>query len=705
MLISARWLLALLDAPASMLPTYAEAQEHLIHAGFPIESRTELPSGDLQLDVEITSNRGDCISHLGLARELGARLGVGAAPDPRPVGAIVEDGPAQETRLEVRVAPALCPRFLVRVVRGVRVGPSPAWLRERLEAVGQRSISNVVDATNYLSLEMGNPCHAFDAAKISGGLTVRMATQGEVLATLDGKARTLTGGEAGDVVVADAQRAQSLAGVIGGATSQVTDATTDVILEVATWDPATVRRTARRQGIRTDASHRFERLVDARTLDTAIDRLATLVQMVAGGQIARGVIASAPAPAPTRVTLRPQRVAQILGVEIQAGAIAQALGALGIEVGPIGRGGDGLLCTVPAHRPDLTREIDLIEEVARVRGLDAIPLHDQVGVHVRGPQASEGAMSHLAGILTGLGFFEATTFSFSSESAARAFATPGLEIVKVEQARAADPALRTSVLPGLLGSRRANQHARVSVAGGVRLFETASTFALAGPGGTGQGDALAERRTLALLLDVPGEGKKRSVADKQLGVRLVRGALEELARGLGGRDASLDIEPAAADVSGFDADVFGFVLLRGARIGRIGLASASMLREFEIELPVAMAEVELGPLIAAYPPRAQIAALPAFPEIERDISLIVGEGVTWREIDAAIGTSQTPRLESADFVTTFRGGQIGKGKKSVTVRLRFRDASRTLTHEEVDAPVAALVQRLGEGLGATLRLA
>ena len=701
MLISARWLLSLLDLSNSSLPSFDEAEHHLINAGFPIESKTLLPNGDLQLDVEITSNRGDCISHLGLARELAARLGARTRLDHATSPATSESGPAPST-LDVRV-PTLCPRFTLRAVKGVKVGPSPAWLRERLESVGQRSINNIVDATNYVSLELGNPCHAFDAAKIKGHtLIVRHALPGEKLATLDGKLRTLA---PDDVVVADAHHAQSLAGVIGGGESQVTDGTTDLLLEVATWDTGTVRRTARRHGIRTDASHRFERLVDARTLDAAADRLAALIQVLAGGSVQASITSAGPTPPLTQVRLRPARVNQIMGVELEPHDIVRALEALSITVGPLGRAADVLLCTVPAHRPDLTREIDLIEEIARVRGLDTIPLHDTVLVHVRGPQQDEAALREMATILTAHGFFETTTFSFASESASAAFVPGTLEAIKVDQARAADPTLRTSVLTGLLGSRRANQNARVTSPGGIRLFEIANAFAQTRGVAPGQ-NTQTETRTLALLLDVPGEGKKRSIADKQLGIRLGRGALEALARALVGPEAALDITPPTPptpDAPGFEPGAFGHVTLRGTRIGRMGLLTAALQREFELEIPVVGVEVELAPFLSAYPPKATIASLPAFPAIERDASLIVSEATTWSAIAHQITATHTPRLEQVDFITTFRGGQIGKGKKSVTVRLRFRDAARTLTHEEVDAPVNALMQTLQETLGATLR--
>lgn len=696
MLASTRWLLRLLGPQAAHLSSEA-LQSALIDAGFPIESATPLDNGDTRLDVEITSNRGDCLSHLGLAREIAAHLKL-PAPTPRgsPAPSKNAEPIAKALTLESRVGDA-CPRFTARVVRGVKVGPSPAWLREALESVGQRSISNVVDATNYLNLELGQPCHAFDLARLSGSaIVVRTANEGEALTTLDGKARTLKRDE---IVVADAQRAQSLAGVMGGRDSEVTDATRDVVLEVATWDPVAVRRASRRHQLRTDASHRYERLVDARAIDAAADRLAALVIEIAGGTMCEGSLAVGPAlPAPTRLRVRPSRVRDVLGVEVPDSEMVGALERLDVRVLSER---DVLVCTIPPQRPDLTREIDLIEEIARVVGLAQIPTRDRVGVLVRPPQERERARRELAGLLAGMGFYEAITFSFCSRKEGALFMPPTMQPVEVDdERRKAEPMLRPSVLSGLLACRRANQNAQPTLEA-CRFFEVASVFAQQ-PGSGPLPDSL-ERTNLALAIDVPN--RSRSGADIQLAVRTLRGTIESLVRSLAGAGADLAFSPQPSHAKAFDAGAYARVSLGGLALGFIALISREAQSMYDLAGPMVVAELDFDRLLAAFPPRARVTPLPAFPGIERDVSFVLDEGVAWSRVEERLASRRTPeaRLKSWRFVGTFRGAQIGPGKKSVTVRFAFRDPSRTLRHEEVDGDVSGIVEDLKQSLGATVR--
>lgn len=689
MLISLAWLRRYL--PGNHSP---DAIEHaLIQAGFPIESRTTLPSGDIRLDVEITSNRGDCLSHLGLAREAAAQLAVELQPPEEggvPAGAgSVSDHLALENR-----APDACPRFTARVIRGVTVGPSPAWLREALENAGQRSINNVVDVTNFIAAEFGNPCHVFDLAALDGhALIVRRATPGESLTTLDGRARTLAGDE---IVVADRARAQSLAGVMGGQASEVTDRTRDVVLEMATWDPVLVRHAARRHSLRTDASHRFERLVDPRTIDAAARRAAALIAEVAGGRVCDGVLdAGTPLPAPTRVVLRPSRCRALLGIDLTVDEMVTALRRLAIHVEPIGRAGEALACEVPPWRPDLTREADIIEEVARVVGFARLPVRERLDVAVKPAQAREIARREAADVLTALGFYETITFSFTADRTAAAFAPRGISVVRVDDdRRGEEPALRPSILPGLLACRRTNQHADIRAPGGVRLYELAAVF------GERDGHS-AERRVLALLLDVPVRGKSATADETQEGLRLMRGTLDALALRLAG--SRLEISPDAPDRDGLDPRAFGRVLLRGTPLGWIGLVAPAQLRAFDLAHPVVAAELDADTLLDAFPPAPALRPLPQFPAIERDISLIVPEATSWATIEHAASAELRAPLESIAFIGTYRGPQIGAGRKSVTIRLTYRDASRTLRHDEIDAPAASLQQHLKGVLGAEIR--
>jgi len=675
-----------------------EVEALLTDAGFPIDAREELPGGDTRLEVEVTSNRGDCLSHVGLAREIAAKSGRELTlPD---VSAAAAAGNAADFLTLQNTVPEACPRFTVHIIRGVKVGPSPEWLVKALESVGQRPINAIVDITNYLNFEFGQPCHVFDLDKLAGkALVVRYAREGEALTTLDGKKRVL---KADDVVVADAQRAQSLAGVIGGGESEVSAATRDVVLEAATWDPVAVRRASRRHQVRTDAGHRFERGVDARTIDVPARRAAALIAQLGGGTLAGGMLdAGRPAQPLRRVMLRPQRCREIIGVALDDSEIAGLLTRLGIGVR---HAAAALECTIPAWRPDLEREIDLVEEVARTKGLDAIAMHERMSVGIRGPQASERATREIGGVLAGLGFNETVTFGFVAPKQAQPFLPAGLGLLAVDDDRRRNEGtLRPSVIPSLLVCRKKNQDGGVDVPGGIRLYETGAIFAeqpaAKGPGTT------AERRVLALVMDIPGvaKGKPGTVEERQSGIRILRGAIECVARAMAGPDAGLELRAGPPANAALEPEACATVLLGGKPVGWLGLISGAAQRQFDLAVPVVAAELDLGLLQAPFPPRSRAHPLPAFPAIERDVSLVVDEATPWSAVRDMVESAKPALLEGVEFVGTYRGKQIGPGKKSMTLRLRFRDPNRTLRHDEVDPQVNSLVGRAGEQLAATVR--
>lgn len=712
MLTSVAWLHQYLSGPRL---SGERVEQLLMDLGLPSESRTSITTlagtsaqaSDEVLDVEITSNRGDCMCHLGLARELAAAPASGVTLAPPALEGLSEAGEGAATSLALEnTVPEQCPLFLARVIRGVRVGESPAWLKARLEAAGQRSINNVVDVTNFIALELGTPCHAFDLAKLEGArIVVRMARKGETLTTLDAKARTLAGDE---VVVADALRAQGLAGVMGGQSSEVTSDTRDVVLEMATWNPVAVRRASRRHQIRTTASARYERIVDPRSLAFACDRAAGLIAMLGGGTVAPGVLRGGAALAPDlMVRFRPSRCRQILGIDLPTERMVRHLGAIGVTVQPIGRGGEELACAVPHWRPDLTREIDLIEEVSRVEGLASVPVRESVAVRVREPQREERARREMASVLAGLGFCETVTFSFTTPALAKVFAPEGLlPVVMDDSRRGNEPALRSSVLSGLLECRRRNQHAGVTQPGGVRIFEVASTFAQRPTSPTAARSdtpASVEAMALALLLDCPGAGA--SVGDQQAGLRQMRGVIEALTRALAGPGVPLVIEPAAPSCKAFTRGAFARVLLGGEAIGHYGLIDRALQAQCELGVGVIGAELLAPSLWKHFPPRSKVTLPPAFPAIERDISLIVAEGVRFEQIAQGLTRHAPELMEGLSFVTTYRGKPIAPGHKSITVRLAFRDASRTLTHDEVDAPLAKALEKLRGELAFDVRQA
>lgn len=698
---SLTWLASLLGGEDASSPlTVDEVDAALTAAGFPLDG-VEPKGEDALLDVEVTSNRGDCLCHLGLAREIAAITG--RAVTPRAIGE-VQRGPAVgehltlENRCSAGERPA-CPTFTAHVILNARIGPSPAWLRDLLESVGQRSINNAVDVTNWLNLEQGNPSHVFDLDRLEGKtLIIREATEGEPLATLDGASRKLA---AGEIVVADAAKATSLAGVIGGADSQVEEGTTNIVLEVATWDPARVRAASRRHAVRTDASHRFERVVDPRTCLPAAEIAARLIAELTGGTLCEGaLVEGAPMPEGRAITLRPQRCSAVLGIETPADEMVRLLRSVEIDVRVHE---DALACTPPPHRAhDLTREIDLIEEIARLRGFDAVPMARRLAIKAQPPQPEEQAMDGIAHALTALGFYEAVTFSFTSPDKAAPFLPSGASLVNVDDdRRGAEPTLRPSVLPSLLTCRRVNRDAQVHQDGGVRLFEVSATF------WSRSERTNEESRKIALLVDAGGEGPKAKAADVQHGVRVAKAAIESMVALCFGHEARLRVETGGALPAAMDAANAGRVFVehagRSVELGYFGLPTGETLSLFDLQRPVIVAELELEPLLDAYPPTPRVTALSAFPGIERDLSVVVPQSTPWAQIESTVEGLSLDRLRAIAFVGTYAGKQLGDGKKSVTLRLAFRDDDRTLRHEEVDPQMERAIGALREAVGAEVR--
>ncbi len=698
MLASVKWINQYLD-PSDL--TADEAVDVLERTSFPIEEREDLAGGDARIDVELTSNRGDAFSHLTLAREIAAVTGrrvvePEAWAEPPGVARVDRLG---ETTITVET-PEACPRFTARAIRGVEVGPSPAWLREALEAVGQRSINNVVDVSNYVLFELGHPSHAFDLDRLlERRLVIRWAREGEQIASLDGHIHKLL---TSDLVVADAERVVSLAGVVGGTDSGVSEQTVDVLLEVATWDPITIRNTARRLHIFTDAGYRFERTVDPRDVARASARATELILQVAGGTVDDGMIdAAQPVREREVIELRPQRCKGLLGVEISADDMARHLSSIAFEVEPKG---DVLRVGVPHNRAhEVTREVDLIEEVGRIHGIDNIPVAETLPVrfdfdHPPSWQQREGALDAIGSVLTGLGYFETVTFSFLAEDDARAFLPKGLELVRIDEERRREaPWLRPSAIPSLLTCRKANRDGGVEQPGGIRLFEIASVFAEV-EGGRRE---TVEHMNLSLLADLPegGKGSER----EQAGLRAVRGAIEAMADRLGGPGTAVELRPIDPITPAYEGGTCAQVLIDGEHAGVMGILPRTYTSKWDLDEPIAVAELGVAALIKLYPPKTSAHALPRFPPIDRDLSLIVGEGVAWGEVRAVIDAVDPAHLEGVTFVGAYRGKQVGEGRKSLTLRMRFRDASGTLRGEAADEAVERVVARLRDDLKAELR--
>jgi len=675
---SLAWLNSYLDAPL----TADTAETLLTDVGFPFDGADELSlstgGADTLLDVEVTSNRSDCLSHLGLAREASAAGGRSLiAPEitlPEAAGPDVNE----LTRVESS-EPELCPVYTARVITGVKIGPSPKWLIERIEGAGLRPVNNVVDITNFVLLELGQPLHAFDMAKLDGRrIVVRRASAGEKFAAIDGTKHELTDKM---LVIADASKPVAVAGVMGGLDSEVADTTTDVLIESAVFDALTVRSTSRKLKLASDSSFRFERGVDPLGIDRASRRAAQLIIELAGGTLAKGVIrVGRDEPQPAQVAMRIRRCQELLGIDLNAPQIIEYLGKLGLSPE---QDADTITCTIPTFRLDLKREVDLIEEIGRSYGYNNIKDHDRLELEVRPPQQNVKARQALSRVLAAHGYHETITPSLLTEAQAKAFCPTFLTTMGLAgDSRRKDKTLRPSLLPSLLNCRKHNQDRGNE---GVRLFE------IAGIWGDWEGKP-CEVTSLATLTDAH---------DPHEGFRAARGAIEELVQTLGGDDAArtLAFEP----VEDPKLSPAAKVMLGGEERGRVGVLNDGLRDTFGLQTPVVLAEVDYEPFVHNYPPKRTVGNLPRFPGIERDLSLILDEAVTWQQVEQAIHEASPAMLEGLQFLTIFRGKQIGKGKKSLSLRMLFRHPDATLRHDEVDPQVGSVVEKLKQAVNAELR--
>jgi phenylalanyl-tRNA synthetase beta chain len=656
-------------------------------AGIPLDG-IERPDGaaaGVVYDFDIFANRPDCMSHFGLAREAAALYGLPLQRDAAPVHA---GGPATASLVSVTIEDAgLCARYSARCVVGVKVGPSPAWLRARLEQIGHRPINNIVDATNFVLWELGHPLHAFDLDRVGEKrIVVRRARPGETLVTLDGIERRLTPEM---LVIADARRPSALAGVMGGATSEIGPATTRILIESAWFDPVSVRRTSKVLGLHTDASHRFERGADPEATLVALDRAATLIVELGGGVASDPPIDEHPRRQPARtVTLRPRRAQSLLGVDQDRVAMRTILGRLGFQVDEADA--EAWRVLVPSFRRDVEREVDLIEEVARHRGYDAIPSAMPIL-----PGAGEGrgaleALVHRVGAaLRGTGLSEAINFAMADAEECRLF-EPDLTPVPIENPlQSQSAALRTTLLPGLLRNLAHNLNHGLP---GCQLFEIGTVFR---PGDGRPGEEVRAAGVLAGR----GQPVHWSLPRRAVDHHDARGAVETVAERLGMPPLrfSSDRIPASAAVTGVRVGI------GSADVGMVGEVAPRILRRFGIDGPVFAFDLDLGRIALAPAAGAVFRGLPRFPAVRRDLAVIVRETVTLQAIEEVLRAACTLPIAEVQVFDRYRGKGVPEGCASVGLQVVFQHPERTLQAEEVQAAHEAMVAALSARLGAELR--
>ena len=641
---------------------------------------------DASIEIKLTPNRADCFSLRGIAFDVAAAVGSEvAAMEIEPVPA------ATEATLPVELqAGADAPRYLGRVIEGVDASaPTPVWMAERLRRSGVRPVSLLVDITQYVMLELGQPMHAFDRDLLQGPVGVRRARAGETLKLLDGREVALDGEF---LAVTDADRVVALAGVMGGFDTRVTDATRNVFLESAHFAPAAIIGRSRRLGLHTDAAHRFERGVDPALPRTAIELATRLVLDIAGGRPGPVVeaVLEEHLPQPQSIVLRRARLARVLGLEVPDAEVARILRALGMDVTTLD---EGWRVLPPSRRFDIAIEEDLIEEVARIHGYDAIPATLPGGAaRIAAPSETRAGEDELRAQMVARGYFEAVNFAFVDQSLLQAWQADAGAVVLANPLSAELGVMRTQLLPGLVAAAARNlarQQAR------VRLFELGKVFAQAA-----DGEAPVETPRLAAVIQGGAQAEQWGAAARPADFHDLKGDLESLAACTGARlefrstDAPHGHPGRSAEVVRVDGEA-------PVRLGWIGELHPRLLRALDLEGPLLAFELDLEPLRHRALPRA--AALSRFPSVRRDLAFVAPEGVPWAALEASIRQAAGPLLAELRLFDRYVGKGVDPGFRSLATGLILQDNSRTLTESDVDVAVAAVIAALQQEHGARIR--
>jgi phenylalanyl-tRNA synthetase beta chain len=672
MLVSWNWLSKYIDLPMS----HEELAHRLSLSGLNHES-TEMIDDDIVIDLEVTSNRGDCLGHLGVVREIGVLYGLSVdTPDPQlePSGETIDRMLTVENRFT-----EACPRYTARVIQGVTIGPSPAWMVDALNSIGIGTVNNVVDATNYVMMECGQPLHAFDYAKVKDGqIIVRPAANGETMEAIDHRQYTL---DDAMCVIADAQDANAVAGVMGGARSEVDHATRDLVIEAAIFTPLSVRRTARKLKLHSPSSYRFERRVDPAGVDWASRRVCELIVEVAGGSVVDGVVDTDPKIRKRKpIQLRLSQLQRILGIEIGFADVNRILSDLGCS--PKRETNSGEYHYVPpTWRHDLTREADLIEEVARIYGYEKIPEDAPIPVAPSSRRTFDIAIDRVRHVLTAAGISEAMTPSVVTEKLDQAITPwterPALttETAMLEGAKL----LRRSLMPSLLQAR-ANNWASASLQ--ADLFEIAHIYL---PGNSE--DALpAEQYTLGIV----------SGGD----FFALKGIVESLLQRMG-VEKPMAVCSVARD--GIAAGTAVEIRLADVVVGYMGVVAPKVLKSWKLPDPVIAAELSLPVLLGAAQLVPQQRSVSPFPSVQRDLNFIVAESVRWSEMDRVVRGAVGGDLADLTYVETYRDEQKdGKDRKRILMSVELQRHDSTLSGDQADELIGKVIGACKASLNAEL---
>lgn len=683
MRLSIEWLRDLVEFDI----TPEELNLRLTMIGLEVEG-VESVEGDIVFEVNVTPNRSDCLSVLGIAREVSALLNV---PLKMPNFKIAGDLKDCDLTVEI-VDPDLCHRYAGREIKGVRVSESPEWLKKRLERSGMRPINNIVDVTNYVLLEMGHPLHAFDADLIEGRvIRVGRAGKGQSLKTIDGVERTAP---EDSLLIWDSRRPIAIAGIMGGKESEVTDRTVNVFLESAYFLPSSIRRTSKALGLRTESSYRFERGTDKEALLVSLDRAAYLICELAGGEVSKRVDVYPVLLDIKPIIVRYERVRKIIGAEISNAEMTDILQRLGMKI-QIEE--NHLSVIPPTFRNDIKSEIDIIEEIARFYGYDRIPVTvPKIPVSRGKAEKSQIIISSIRDSMRKLGFNEAINYSFLNTNDLDMMKIPAEDIrrraLKIKNPlRTEDSHLRTTVLPALIRNLRYN----LSVGNReVRLFEIARVFQCC------EGEIPVERHHLGAIYYV--SRLHELWKDETPKFYIFKGFIQHLMSELRIKDILFERSAEPFLHPGQAADIF----VSKNRIGFFGLLHPDIVDQLDIKLAkpeVYLCEIDLDLLVSFVTEGIRYSPLPRFPYIDRDIAILVDESIAAASLMTAIKGFPSELIEDVSIFDEYKGINIPKGKKSLAFTIRYRSKERTLTDEVVDSVHRELIQYLCEKTGGIIR--
>lgn len=646
---------------------------------------------DAILELDLTPNRGDAMSMVGVAREVAALLGQKLRLPDIDVDE-TDDGIEGRVKIDIKDT-ELCRRYVAKLFTGIKVGPSPGWMQERLRAAGVRPISNIVDITNYVMMELGQPLHAFDYDTLKDGrIIVRRAGEGEVLVSLDGVERRLNGDM---LVIADPGGPVAVAGVMGGLATEVTENTRNVLLESAWFNPISIRKTSRMLGLRSESSSRFEKGIDLTGCLRAARRAASLLEEMGAGQSASGAVDNYPAPhVPKTIVLRPDRIEHLVGTAVDSDACREILTAL--EFG-VQKNHQGLMVTVPGHRPDVSLEVDLIEEVARMHGYDRVPTTLPYGPTTQGARTREQSLAmKVKDKMASLGFREVITYSFTSPEVFNkvnlAQDSPLRNVLALQNPLSEEHSvMRTVMLPGLLEVLRRNANRRVT---SLSIFELGKVY-------LSRGDApLPEEKQVLSAAAMGGTSRGWNKPSLEKDFYYMKGVLESLLAQSGVSGASF--EPFKDDPS-YHPGRAARLTAGEQLLGVLGEVHPDVVENYELPGRVVAMEIDFGIMASLAGKAGKYRQIPRFPGIERDLAVVVELQVPAREIIGVIKKSGGNLLRRVELFDVYQGEQVQQGFQSLAFSLTFRAEDRTLTDDEAAGLISTIRENLAKKFGAQLR--